>query len=135
MTEVGNGTPLLRLERIWKGALAGLVRPATVAVHPAEVVAAASVDLHFFTCGDEQRYADLVTGLQAGGLGAAGGAVALYAGLGVLDDQLGRTRGSSMVERRALVHRDDRSKPPAGSCGGRRTTSGVTVNLVYVSVS
>src|SRR5690606_39513616 len=57
---------------------------------PAEVLAGTGVDLDPLAGGDEERHLDLGAGLQGGGLGAAGGAVALQAGLGVGDLELDR---------------------------------------------
>src|SRR5690606_19002722 len=69
---------------------------------PAEVLAGAGVDLDPLAGGDEQRHLDLGAGLQRGGLGAAGGAVALEARLGVGDGELDRG-GQLDVERGAVV--------------------------------
>src|SRR5688500_18044879 len=69
---------------------------------PAEVFAGAGVDLDPLAGGDEERHLDLGVGLQRGGLGAAGGAVALQAGLGAGDGELDRG-GQVDVERGALV--------------------------------
>src|SRR5579872_380764 len=60
-----------------------LLLVATSAADPAEVLAVAGVDLDLLAGGDEQRHLDLVAGLDRGRLGAAGGPVALQAGLGV----------------------------------------------------
>src|SRR6478609_787270 len=89
-------------KRIWKARLRALFRAATVSCSPAEVVARAGVDLDLLAGGDEERDADLVAGLQGGGLGATGGAVALDARVGVLDGQLDRG-GQLDVEHLALV--------------------------------
>ncbi len=77
-----------------------------LSVHAAEVVPGAGVDLDLGAGLEEQGHLDLVAGLDGGGLGAAGRAVALQAGLGVgdLQDHGGRQLD---VERRALVHGDD----------------------------
>src|SRR5690349_336857 len=72
-----------------------------------QVGGVAGVDLDLLAGRDEQRHVDLVAGLEPRGLGAAGGAVALQAGLGVLDEQLDRRRQLD-VEHPALVGRDDR---------------------------
>src|SRR6266508_2131872 len=73
----------------------------------AEVFPGPGVHLDLLAGGQEQRDLDLVPGLQLGGLGAAGGAVALQARLGVLEGELDRGRELD-VQRAALVHRDDR---------------------------
>ena len=75
--------------------------------YPAEVVARAGVDLDARAGLEEQRDGDLVAGLDRRGLGAARGAVALQARLGVGDLEHDR-RGELHVERRPLVHGDDR---------------------------
>ena len=56
---------------------------------------------------EEQRHGDLAAGLQGRRLGAAGGAVALQARLGVGDLEDDR-RGQLDVQRHALVGGDDR---------------------------
>src|SRR4051794_38562341 len=68
----------------------------------AEVRRVAGVDLDLLAGRDEQRDVDLVPGLEARGLGAAGGAVALQARLGVLHEQLDRGRQLD-VEHPAVV--------------------------------
>src|SRR5680860_1080585 len=71
-----------------------------------EVAAVAGVDLDLLAGRDEQRHADLMSGLEAGRLGAAGGAVALQTGLGVLHQELDRRRKLD-VEHPALVRDHD----------------------------
>src|SRR4051794_18962441 len=94
--------------RMSSARLRALVRAAirTSLGDAAEVAAVAGVDLDLLPGGDEQRHVDRVTGLQRGGLGAAGRAVALQAGLGVLDGQLHRG-GELDVEDPALVRGHD----------------------------
>jgi hypothetical protein len=72
------------------------------AVDPAQVLAVAGVHLDLLAGGDEQRDLDLGAGLHGRGLGAAGGAVALQAGLGVGDDHLDGGRQLD-VQRHAVV--------------------------------
>src|SRR3954454_21974608 len=78
----------------------------TSSVGAAEVPAVAGVDLELLAGADEQRHLDLRAGLQRGGLGAAGGAVALQARVGVLDDEL-HGHGQLDVERGAVVDGHD----------------------------
>src|SRR5215813_1972319 len=83
-----------------------LLRAATGwSVDPAEVPAVPGVDLDLVAGGQEQRDLDLRAGLQPGRLGAAGGPVALQAGLGVLHHQLDAGR-QLHVQRVALVQAD-----------------------------
>src|SRR5690242_4335206 len=57
-------------------------------LHAAEVRGVAGVHLDLLALGDEQRDLDLVSGLEGGRLGPAGGAVADDARLGVGDREL-----------------------------------------------
>src|SRR6478736_10356188 len=75
-------------------------------VDAAEVRPVAGVDLDAGAGLEEERHVDLRAGLERGGLGATGRAVALQARLGVGDLEDDRRRQLD-VERRALVRGDD----------------------------
>src|SRR6478672_431392 len=91
-------------KRMSTARLRALERAATSA-HAAEVRAVAGVDLDLGPLLEEERDVDLGAGLERGGLGATGGAVALQARLGVgdLEDDRGRQLD---VEHRTVVRRD-----------------------------
>src|SRR3712207_3733708 len=76
-------------------------------LHTAEVRRVAGVDLDLLALTDEQRYLDLVTGLEGGRLGAPGRAVTGDPGLGEGDLELHRG-GHLQIEHPALVGGDDR---------------------------
>src|SRR5919199_1783343 len=78
----GSGTSSARLRALDRAAIAAS------SVGAAEVPAVAGVELEPVAGVDEQRHLDLRAGLEGRRLGAAGGAVALQARVGVLDHEL-----------------------------------------------
>src|SRR5690348_1489084 len=93
-------------KRMSRARLRALLR-AGGTLRPAEVLAGPGVDLDLLAGRDEQRHLDGGAGLEGGRLGAAGGPVALDAGVGLADGELDRGRqvdvqGGAVVER----HRD-----------------------------
>src|SRR4051794_16334237 len=87
----GAGSPIGVLPTLLRG---------TSAAHAAQVAPVAGVDLDLGAGLEEQRDLDLRAGRDRGGLGAAGGAVALQARVGLGDLQLDRG-GELDVERDA----------------------------------
>ena len=90
---------------------------AASAADAAEVGRVAGVDLDLLAGGDEQRHLDGRAGLEGGGLGAAGRAVALQAGLGV-GDLAARPRRAARC--RAPGRRWWRRSPPGSPAGSSR---------------
>src|SRR3954454_7109142 len=106
LTSDSNSTSRARLRALLRADMFCCQLSRTSGGDAAEVVPGAGVDLDLLAGGQEQRDLDGVAGLQLGRLGAAAGAVALQARLGVLDRELDRGRELD-VQRELVVHRDD----------------------------
>src|SRR5690606_6309028 len=113
-TSVGSSSRSSAANRMSSASLRALVRALIAPLRSvgevpssgaAEVLAGAGVDLDLLAGGDEQRHLDLRAGLHGGGLVAAGGAVALQAGLG-LGDLQHDGGGKLDVQRRVVVEGD-----------------------------
>src|SRR3954454_18396984 len=102
-TSASSSTSSARLRALLRAGIWVLGPSATSAA--TEGTAVPRVDLDLLPGGDEQRHVDGRAGLHRGRLGAAGGPVALQAGLGVgdLEEHAGRELD---VERYALVRGD-----------------------------